>query len=124
MTVTLDRSQAQPGQEVTLFLSPFHPDVMVYFGGRPLPKKVQGSSERPRVAVFKSLRYIYAQIVDDVAGRTLVQASSFEPEIRKRLEAGTLSKEAARVVGEALARQTNRDRVGRVVVDVAEGWSS
>ena len=66
---------------------------------------VQGSSHRPRLAVFKSLKFVYAQVIDDLQGVTLVQANSGEPEILKKLEGGSKSKAAARMVGEALGER-------------------
>ena len=49
---------------------------------RRVRKKVQGVSERPRLAVFRSSRYIYAQIIDDSAGQTLVSSSSLDSEVK------------------------------------------
>ncbi|KUK13583.1 MAG: 50S ribosomal protein L18, partial [bacterium 42_11] len=49
---------------------------------RRLRKKIKGTSERPRLCVFKSLNHIYAQIIDDEKGHTLVSASTLSPELR------------------------------------------
>lgn len=67
-------------------------------------KKVLGTSERPRLSVFRSNRHIYAQIIDDVAGATLVSASTRAKGLREQLSnAG--NKKAAEAVGEAVAKQ-------------------
>ncbi len=67
-------------------------------------KKAQGIPERPRLSVFRSNRHIYAQIIDDSAGVTLVATSTQSKALREQL-AKTVNKEAAAVVGEALAKK-------------------
>ena len=67
-------------------------------------KKVFGTPDRPRLSVFRSNRHIYAQIIDDVAGVTLASASTMSKELRQHLSK-TGNKEAARAVGEAVAKQ-------------------
>ncbi len=67
-------------------------------------KKVFGTPDRPRLSVFRSNRHIYAQIIDDVAGVTLVSASTGAKGLRDRLSAGGDEK-AAQAVGEAVAKQ-------------------
>lgn len=67
-------------------------------------KKVFGSSDRPRLSVFRSNRHIYAQIMDDVAGATLVSASTRAKTLRDQLPCGG-DKKAAQIVGETLAKQ-------------------
>jgi large subunit ribosomal protein L18 len=80
--------------------------------------RITGSAERPRLAVFKSLRYVYAQLVDDVSGRTLVAASTLEPELKGRLEGSSASsKVAARLVGEVVAQRAKDKGIERVVFD-------
>jgi small subunit ribosomal protein S5 len=76
-------------------------------------KRVQGSAERPRLAVYKSLRYIYAQIIDDERGVTLVQANSSDPAIREALGSSTATKEAAKRVGELVAERAKDKGVAR-----------
>ena len=68
--------------------------------------KVQGSEERPRLCVTKSLRYIYAQVIDDRSGRTLAQANSLEKGLREGLDGACGNKEAARTVGEKVAERS------------------
>jgi large subunit ribosomal protein L18 len=67
-------------------------------------KKVSGTSDRPRLSVFRSNRHIYAQITDDVAGATLVSASTRAKALRDQLPRGG-NKKAAQIVGEVLAKQ-------------------
>ena len=67
-------------------------------------KKVFGTPDRPRLSVFRSNRQIYAQIIDDVAGATLVSAGTRAKGLRDRLPRGG-NKKAAELVGEAVAKQ-------------------
>ena len=67
-------------------------------------KKVFGTPERPRLSVFRSDRHIYAQIIDDVAGATLVSASTITRSMRDQLKNGS-NKRAAETVGETVAKQ-------------------
>ena len=79
-------------------------------------KAISGSPGRPRLTVFKSLKHIYAQIVDDSTGVTLVAASSMGRDVREGLKAtGTL--EAARVVGLAIGRKALSRDISKVVFD-------
>lgn len=77
-------------------------------------KKVHGTAERPRLAVFRSEKNIYAQIIDDVAGRTLVAASSLDKDFS--LKVGS-NKEAAKLVGEAVAKKAVEAGITEVVFD-------
>lgn len=77
-----------------------------------LRKRVSGSSERPRLAVFRSLKHIYAQIIDDTAGKTLAHASSQD----KNLEAAG-NADGAKKVGLALAKQAKEKGIAKVVFD-------
>ncbi len=67
-------------------------------------KKVFGTPDRPRLSVFRSNRHIYAQITDDVAGATLVSASTRAKSLRDQLPNGG-DKKAAQIVGQAVAKQ-------------------
>ena len=82
-----------------------------------LRNRIQGTPGRPRLAVYKSLRYIYAQVIDDLNGQTVAQASSGEPEIQKALEGSTGNIEAARRVGEAVAERAKTAGIEKVVFD-------
>ncbi|NPA26820.1 MAG: 50S ribosomal protein L18 [Chloroflexi bacterium] len=79
-------------------------------------KKVHGTPERPRLNVFRSLTHIYAQIIDDEAGTTLVSASTIDRELRP-LMAGKTKTEQARLVGEKLAERALAKGITRVVFD-------
>ena len=80
-------------------------------------KKIAGTSDRPRLAVYKSLKYIYAQVIDDDLGTTLAQATSNDQEISGKLKAGNSSREAARLVGEMVAQRAKDRGVNTVVFD-------
>lgn len=79
-------------------------------------RKVQGSPERPRLNVFRSLAEIYSQVIDDQAGRTIVSASSIDQELKGKLK-GKNKTEQARLVGEALAERAKAAGVNEVVFD-------
>lgn len=79
-------------------------------------KKVLGTQKRPRLCVFRSLKHIYAQVLDDDAGLTIASASTLEGSIRS--EAETKSKvEAARLVGTVVAERAMERGVTAVVFD-------
>ncbi len=79
-------------------------------------RDVRGTAERPRLSVFRSLSHIYAQVVDDRAGRTIAAASTLDPEIRERASAATKT-EAGKMVGQVVARRAQERGVRRVVFD-------
>lgn len=80
-------------------------------------KKVSGTSERPRLSVFRSLKHIYAQVIDDTTGRTIVAASSQEA-LRASAEAGSDTKtDVSSAVGKTLAERALAAGVTRVVFD-------
>lgn len=79
-------------------------------------RKVSGTAERPRLNVFRSLSNIYAQIIDDVSGITLVSASTMDKDIRESVEYGG-NIEAAKVVGEAVAKRALAKGIEEVVFD-------
>lgn len=79
-------------------------------------KRAQGTPDRPRLAVFRSLNHTYAQIINDVAGHTLVSASTRDPELRGQLEQ-TGNVDAAREVGKALAVKAKAAGIEQVVFD-------
>jgi len=80
-------------------------------------QRLRGTQERPRLAVFKSLRFVYAQLIDDDSGRTLAQASSQETSVSKGLEGSGKTKVAARRVGEAIAERALEAGIQQVVFD-------
>ena len=75
--------------------------------------KVRGTTERPRLAVFRSLKSIYAQVIDDSTGRTIVAASSLE----KDASAKGANAAAAKAVGALIAKKAKDKGVTRVVFD-------
>lgn len=77
---------------------------------------IQGTAERPRLAVFRSELHIYAQIIDDVKGHTLVAASTVEKDIASSLKA-TSNIEAAKAVGEVIAKKAVAKGINEVVFD-------
>ncbi|HLW48593.1 MAG TPA: 50S ribosomal protein L18 [bacterium] len=79
-------------------------------------RAVHGGPERPRLSVFRSVAHIYAQVVDDRAGRTLATASSLDPEIRAQA-AGAKKTEAGKLVGQLVARRAKERGINRVVFD-------
>jgi large subunit ribosomal protein L18 len=71
---------------------------------------------RPRLSVFRSSRHIYAQIIDDDAGRTIAAASTLEADVKKALKTGADS-DAAKAVGKAIAERAKKAGVAQVVFD-------
>jgi len=85
---------------------------------RRVRKHVSGTAERPRLAVFRSLRHVTVQLVDDASGRTLAAASTLETELRKSLGArGGCTTDAAAAVGRAIADRAARAGLDSVVFD-------
>jgi large subunit ribosomal protein L18 len=76
-------------------------------------RKLQGTAERPRLAVFRSLAHIYAQIIDDAQGKTLVSASSVDK--AHRTNGGNLA--AAKAIGKAIAERAKELGITKVVFD-------
>jgi large subunit ribosomal protein L18 len=78
--------------------------------------RVIGTPERPRLAVFRSLNHIYAQVVDDTTGRTLAAVDSRAPDFRSKAKAGG-NVAAAKIVGELLAQRAKASGITQVVFD-------
>jgi len=81
---------------------------------RRIRRKVRGSSERPRLAVYRSLNHIYAQVVDDLNGQTIVSASTTEKDLRGATGGNV---EAARRIGKAIAERALEKGISSVVFD-------
>ena len=79
-------------------------------------KKIFGTPERPRLVVYRSLKHMYAQVIDDTRGHTLAAASTVEKDLEKEL-AGKNKKDKARVVGQVIARRCLEKNIDRVVFD-------
>lgn len=77
-------------------------------------KKVSGSAERPRLAVYRSLNHIYAQVIDDESGTTLATASTAEKDFGGKTGGNV---EAATVVGRTIAERAKKAGISRVVFD-------
>ena len=82
-------------------------------------KRIHGTAERPRLAVFRSVAHIYAQVIDDMAGRTLAAASSTEPSLKKvfsgKVRGGNTA--GAEAVGQLIADRLKEKGITRVVFD-------
>ena len=78
--------------------------------------KVSGTADRPRLSVFRSLNHIYAQIIDDTQGKTLVAASTLDKAIAESVKELT-KKEAAKVVGQEVAKRALEKGITEVVFD-------
>jgi len=79
-------------------------------------KKVKGTPQKPRLAVFRSEKHIYAQIIDDTKGHTLVSASTLDKELRQKLSK-TYNIEAAKEVGKLIAQRALSLGIKTVVFD-------
>ncbi len=82
-----------------------------------LRKKISGTAERPRLSINRSLHHIYAQVIDDTSGKTLVAASTVEPELRQQLKNKGGNIEAAKVVGSVIAKKALEKGISKVVFD-------
>jgi len=85
---------------------------------RSLRKRVNGTSERPRLAVFRSTRHIYAQVIDDLDQKTLVSAADIEETLRAAVGKAP-KKERAKQVGAAIAKKCLEKGIDKVVFDRA-----
>jgi large subunit ribosomal protein L18 len=79
-------------------------------------KKVYGTAERPRLNVYRSEKHIYAQIINDDLGTTIVAASTIDKELKDKVGAGS-NKEAAKIVGELVAKRAVDKGIKQVVFD-------
>ena len=80
-------------------------------------RRVAGTSERPRLTVHRSLRHVYAQIVDDSAGRTLVAASTLSKDLHDKVKEVKSSVEVSKLVGVVLAQKALEKSISKVVFD-------
>ena len=82
-------------------------------------KRIAGTSERPRLSVFRSVTHIYAQVIDDMTGRTLVSASTVEPSVKgsfaKNVRGGNVK--GAEAIGQVIAERSIEKGIKRVVFD-------
>ena len=82
-------------------------------------KRIAGTTERPRLRVFRSVSHIYAQVIDDLSGKTLVSASSVEPKLKGAFDKGVAggNVKGAEAVGKAIAERSIDKGIKRVVFD-------
>ena len=82
-------------------------------------KRISGTKERPRLSVFRSVAHIYAQVIDDLSGETLVSASTVEPSLKgqsdKAVRGGNIK--GAEAIGKAIAERSIEKGITRVVFD-------
>ena len=79
-------------------------------------RRIKGTAERPRLAVYRSNNHIYAQVIDDTSHRTLATASSIEPELKSKLSSGS-NQQASTEVGKVLASRALEKGINQVVFD-------
>jgi large subunit ribosomal protein L18 len=84
---------------------------------RRVRKRVIGTGERPRLSVFRSINHIYAQIVDDEAGHTLVSCSSLDKDMADKVKSAKTKSDISKLVGESLAQRAKERGVEQVVFD-------
>jgi large subunit ribosomal protein L18 len=84
-----------------------------------LRKRMQGTSDRPRLTVFRSVAHIYVQVVDDLAGKTLASASSVEAAMKGKLTGDTRAgnRKGAELIGKTIAERLKEQGITRVVFD-------
>ncbi|NOX36129.1 MAG: 50S ribosomal protein L18 [Calditrichaeota bacterium] len=80
-------------------------------------KKIIGTPERPRLVVYRSLKYIYGQIVDDTQQKTLFGASNLSKEIRDEVKKAKSKIEASRIVGQYIAKKALEKNIKKIVFD-------
>jgi large subunit ribosomal protein L18 len=82
---------------------------------RRVRKKISGTAERPRLAVYRSNKHISVQLIDDLSGHTIASASTVEPDLRKQGSGATV--DAAKIVGTLIAQRAKSAGVTKVVYD-------
>lgn len=80
-------------------------------------KKISGTTERPRLAVYRSARNVYAQLIDDVQNKTLTGVSTLSPELKESIKKSKTKTDAAKAVGKALADKAKSLKIKSVVFD-------
>lgn len=82
-------------------------------------RSLSGTSERPRLVIYRSLRHIYAQIIDDMAGKTLVAANTLQKDVKEAVTDGMSPKEMAKTVGKIIGKKAVETGLTQVVFDRA-----
>jgi large subunit ribosomal protein L18 len=87
--------------------------------GLRLRKRITGTAQRPRLSVFRSVTHIYAQVIDDLSGQTLVSASTVEPSVKGAFDKGVRGGniKGAEAIGKAIAERSIEKGIKRVVFD-------
>ena len=80
-------------------------------------KKMFGTPEKPRLVVYRSLKYIYGQIVDDTQNKVLVSASNLSKNLSEKVKKAKTKTEASREVGKALADMANKKKIKEIIFD-------
>jgi large subunit ribosomal protein L18 len=82
-------------------------------------KRIRGTAERPRLAVYRSVSHIYAQVIDDMTGRTLAAAASTEPAVKSQLTGKSRAgnKDGAKAIGKIIAERLLEKGIKQVVFD-------
>jgi len=80
-------------------------------------KRIHGTAERPRLAVFRSLNHIYAQIIDDTVSKTLFSVSDLSPKVKERIKENSTKSEISIFVGQYIAEKALAKKIKRVVFD-------
>lgn len=80
-------------------------------------KTVFGNQERPRLTVFKSLKHIYVQLIDDVNGRTVLSSSSLDKDVMESLKPGTKKVDVSKAVGKAIGKKAIDANINMIVFD-------
>jgi large subunit ribosomal protein L18 len=80
-------------------------------------KKIKGTLGVPRLSVFKSAKHIYAQVIDDMSAKTLIEASSLSKDLRPQIEDKGGNSKGASIVGEQIAKRALEKGISRVVFD-------
>jgi len=84
---------------------------------RHIGKIVRGTVERPRLAVYRSLSHIYAQLIDDQEGKTLLAVSDLSPEIKAKIKKDATKRVKSGLVGELIAQKALEKKIKKVVFD-------
>lgn len=80
-------------------------------------KRMFGTSERPRLVVFRSLRYIYGQIVDDSQQKTILSVSNLTKEVKAELKDAKTKAEQSKIIGKILAEKAKEKNINKVIFD-------
>ena len=80
-------------------------------------KKISGTNERPRLVVYKSLKHIYAQLVNDSNGQVLTGVSSLTPEVKKQIKNGLSKTKVSELVGLTIAKKAQEKGIKQIVFD-------